>query len=251
MRRLQKTKANGLILSKDTSTPHQPLEELFELVDIPEWKQNIIRKCCVYTVTSFNAILDLIDSAEDILTRDIPGDFVECGVFMGGSSMIMAEVLKHFNSTRTLWLFDTFDGVPMPNETELTHSGENLKDWYVDNMIEMETGKSDWCYTTLDVVKENIAICDYDNMQFIVGRVEDTIPSIGPINIALLRIDVDLVDPTRHILEQFYPRLTTSGYLILDDYGHFPGIKKTVDDYFKHTPTEIIDVDKTVKRIIK
>lgn len=228
----------------------KPAREVLALLDEPEWKKDIMFKCCPYTVTTSRAMLDLINTVECIIVNDIPGDMVECGVFMGGSSMIMAEVLKHLGSTRTVWLFDTFDGVPMPDEKDLTFDGDSLKDWYIAERVDTDN-KSCWCYTALDTVKFNFAKCDYSHVQFIEGKVEDTIPSNGPKLISLLRVDVDLVNPTRHVLDEFYPRISTSGHLVLDDYGHFPKIKETVDDYFKDERAEEIQIDYTVRRIVK
>jgi len=220
-------------------------------IDNEEWKKEIAYNCSPFTVTQLPAVLDLIDTVEDIILNDIPGDFVECGVFMGGSCMIIAEVLKHYNVNRTIWLFDTFDGVPMPSEHDVTPEGESLKDWYKNKKLDTNN-KSTWCYSALDDIKENFTECNYKgDTKFIIGKVEDTIPNNAPDNISLLRIDVDLAESTRHVLDHLYPILVTNGHLILDDYGHFPAVKETVDDYFKNDPKTLQEITYTVRHIIK
>lgn len=220
-------------------------------MDIDEWKKEIAYNCSPYTVTQLSAVLDLIDTVEDIILNDIPGDLVECGVFMGGSCMIMAETLKHHNTNRTIWMFDTFDGVPSPNDEDVTPEGTSLKQWYEEQKLD-DNNESKWCYSALDTVKDNFKECDYTGaVNFVIGNVEDTIPTIGLSNIALLRIDVDLAKPTRHVLDNFYSLISTNGHLILDDYGHFPAVKMTVDDYFKDDTIELIEISYTVRRMVK
>lgn len=223
-------------------------------MNVEQWKKDVIYKCSPYTVTHVHAQLDLINAVEEIVKKDLPGDFVECGVFMGGSCMLIAEVLNHYNINRTIWLFDTFSGVPLPNDNELTYEGDSLKEWYAANHID-DNNESSWCYTALADIKTNFAQCDYKgNTEFVIGKVEDTIPNTLPESICLLRVDVDLEYSTRHILEHMYPRIVKSGQLILDDYGHFPKVKETVDEYLIGIgcdPSNLIEVDYTVRRLIK
>ena len=220
-------------------------------LSIEQWKKEIAYQCSPFTVTKLSVVLDLIDTVENIILNDIPGDFVECGVFMGGSCMIMAEVLKHYKQERDIWMYDTFSGVPIPEANELTKENENLRDWYVEQKVD-SFGNSNWCYSSLQDVKQNFAECNYlGQVRFIEGIVEDTIPANSPVSIALLRIDVDLAKPTRHVLNHFYPKLVKNGHLILDDYGHFPMVKATVDDYFKNDSIKLAEINYTVRHMIK
>jgi hypothetical protein len=70
------------------------------------------------------------------------------------------------------------------------------------------------------------------HIHYVKGRVEDTIPKHAPQAIALLRLDTDWYESTRHELEHLFPRLVRGGVLILDDYGHWKGAKEAVDEYF-------------------
>jgi hypothetical protein len=83
-------------------------------------------------------------------------------------------------------------------------------------------------------VKELIGSSGYPDakVHYVVGRVEDTVPDGAPSEIALLRLDTDWYESTKHELVHLYPRLTPGGVLIIDDYGHWAGCRKAVDEYF-------------------
>ena len=92
-----------------------------------------------------------------------------------------------------------------------------------------------WCYAPLDAVREAVLSSGYPSRKitFVKGRVEDTLPQAAPEKIAILRLDTDWYESTRHELETLYPRLVRGGVLILDDYGHWQGAKKAVDEYIE------------------
>jgi O-methyltransferase len=94
---------------------------------------------------------------------------------------------------------------------------------------------SDWAYASLEDVRANLESTQYSMNQvfFVKGMVEETLPATAPDSIALLRLDTDWYSSTRHELEHLYPRLSQNGVLILDDYGHFMGARKATDEYFK------------------
>jgi hypothetical protein len=173
---------------------------------------------------------------------------------MGGSCMIIAEVLKHFGvNDRAIWMYDTYEGVPQPNDIETDPEGKLLNKWWKEN-AQLEGQASSWCNASLSTVKEHMKKVNYSgDVHFVKGLVEDTIPHQGPDTIALLRIDVDLEYPTRHVLDHFYPRLSVGGHIIFDDYGMFPSVQHTVDHYFYHNKSKIyLDrVDSTVVHGIK
>jgi hypothetical protein len=83
-------------------------------------------------------------------------------------------------------------------------------------------------------VKRNMALTgiESDQMIFVKGKVEDTIPNTIPEQIALLRLDTDWYESTKHELIHLYPKLIKKGILIIDDYGHWKGCKEAVDEYF-------------------
>jgi hypothetical protein len=75
-----------------------------------------------------------------------------------------------------------------------------------------------------------------DRLHLVQGKVEDTLPGAAPARIALLRLDTDWYESTRHELVHLYPRLVPNGVLIIDDYGDWVGAKEAVDEYFAAQP---------------
>jgi len=88
-------------------------------------------------------------------------------------------------------------------------------------------------------------------VEFVVGKVEDTIPARAPESIALLRLDTDWYESTRHELQHLYPRLAEGGVLIIDDYGHWQGARRAVDEYFRDRPILLNRIDYTGRIAIK
>lgn len=198
--------------------------------DISEWKRSILKETSVYCSNIPEIQNDLIDLTESTIIDEIPGDIVECGVFLGGSIMTMMHTLRKYGKKTPVWLFDTFDGVPMPEDHEIDIYGNNLREYYINNKL--IAGESNWCYSDLETVKDNINTVGYEGqVHFIKGLVEDTIPLNGPEHISILRIDVDLAGPTLHILEHFYDRVSPGGHIIFDDYGYFIETQKVIDNF--------------------
>ena len=82
---------------------------------------------------------------------------------------------------------------------------------------------------------------------------EDTIPKNSPEKISILRLDTDWYESTKHELEYLFPRLSSGGILIIDDYGHFKGAKKAVDEYFTKNKIQYFlnRIDYTGRLIVK
>jgi len=236
--------------SGDKQKSYRYKEEL-DSIDIPEWKKQVIYEATPTSCTHFPSLLHLANTVEHIVQNNIPGDFVECGVHMGGSCMVMAGILKHYNSNRRILMYDTYDGVPVPNSSEITLEGDNLQNWYKENKLD-EDGNSMWCYSSIDDVKYNMNSVGYDGeIQYIQGDVMNTLPDNSSNSIALLRIDVDLYEPTQHVLEHLYNKLSNKGSLILDDYGHFPKVKETVDNFLQDRVSDLEEITYTVRHLVK
>jgi O-methyltransferase len=218
-------------------------------IEEESWIIEAIKRNLPYTSTEPAAMYDLAKAVNHVVTAKIPGDAVECGVFMGGSSRLMMDVFKHHGLQRSVWMYDTFEGVPVPHYTELTHDNQNLQEWFKANHLTLKG--STWCYCSIDDVKENIDSLGYKGaVNYVKGKVENTIPNTMPDQISILRIDVDLEHPTRHILEELYERVSPGGHIIFDDYGYFPNVRKTVDDFFQGK-VFLSRVTKTVRHAIK
>jgi O-methyltransferase len=186
------------------------------------------------TMTSQERQYALFKAVEYIEKNNIEGDIVECGVWKGGSSMLIAQTLKNKDDfTRTLYLYDTFAGMSEPTEKDKTaHSG--LPAWGRWNERQLED-KNEWDYASLSEVKKNMESVGYPNgkVLYVQGKVEETIPKTIPEKIALLRLDTDWYESTKHELEYLFPKLVPGGILIIDDYGHWEGARAAVDEYLK------------------
>lgn len=187
-----------------------------------------------FTMTSNERIWSLIRAIDYVVDQPIEGDFVECGVWRGGSVMAMAARLKQRNVTdRQLWLYDTFAGMTPPTFEDVdATTGQSAKDLLAGTSI--SDGNNVWCVADLTDVRANVSRTGYpmDHFVFISGDVAQTLRESVPEAIALLRLDTDWYESTKVELEVLFPRLALGGVCILDDYGHWEGARKAVDTYF-------------------
>jgi len=204
---------------------------------------SLYRKYCHDTMVDWQGLYASWLAARNIGYRRIPGAIVECGVYKGGCSMIMAEAAYATGRTDTeVWLYDTFSGMSEP--TEYDFKGVAAKETSVDLQKKFTKRKQgnhvDWCYGSLEQVKATARRSPLapENFYFVRGKVEETIPSKIPDQISLLRLDTDWYESTRHELEHLYPRLSPLGILIIDDYGTWAGARKAVNEYFKDPSTD-------------
>ncbi|MFN9631628.1 MAG: TylF/MycF/NovP-related O-methyltransferase [Cyanobacteriota bacterium] len=192
--------------------------------------QSILDQVREFTMTSQARLLAVIDATRYLSRKNIQGAFVECGVWRGGSSMAAAlTLLQEKDRSRNLYLFDTFTGMTEPTDRDVSIDGALAKDQFPHN-------QENWCAADLNDVKHNMLTTGYPEhlIDFIVGPVEQTITaSSPPSKIALLRLDTDWYESTHHELIHLFPRLVTGGVLIIDDYGHWQGARKAVDEYFE------------------
>lgn len=212
-----------------------------------------VRDCKTYTMTSIERLLALDEAIDYITRQQINGAVVECGVWRGGSSMMMAKaLLKRGVQSRSVYLYDTYEGMSEPTADDISLHGSQAEKKY-DSTI--KDGHSDWCYASIEDVRQNMESTGYsaDSIHYVKGKVEDTIPSTIPEKIAILRLDTDWYESTKHEMEQLYPRLVSGGVLIIDDYGHWQGAKKAIEEYFaKHGGRPFMHrIDYTGRSLIK
>jgi len=202
------------------------------LPDFDEATRDVCRLVRPFTMTSPERVFALRQSVQYLVQRGIQGDIVECGVWKGGSMMVVARTLRESGVTdRDLHLFDTFEGMPAPTVKDVSFRGELAA-----NLLSKSSKDSSWVWAccALDEVRRNLQATGYpvERMFFIKGRVKETVPKHAPARIALLRLDTDWYESTCHELLHLYPRLCPGGVLIIDDYGHWAGARKAVDEYF-------------------
>lgn len=187
-----------------------------------------------FTQTSPERIASFCNAVKYVVANEIPGDIVECGVWRGGSMMAAAITLQHVNADdRQLYLYDTYEGMTPPDDHDVALDGTRAETML--RQQSREDAHSVWCVSQLDEVRGNLQQTSYEEscLHFIKGRVEDTIPATVPERIAILRLDTDWYASTRHELVHLFPRITPGGVLIIDDYGHWEGARKAVDEYIE------------------
>jgi hypothetical protein len=191
----------------------------------------LIHRTRHFTMTSAERIAALKEGVEYVLRHDIAGDFVECGVWRGGSMMAVAlTLLRHGVTDRRLHLFDTFEGMPEPGDVDRDCKGRAAR---ILLKAHGPYATAVRACSTLEEVRKALLTTGYDprHLVFVKGKVEDTLPAHAPQRIALLRLDTDWYESTYHELVHLYPRLSVGGVLILDDYGHWEGARRAVDQY--------------------
>ncbi|MBH2003786.1 MAG: class I SAM-dependent methyltransferase [Sphingobacteriia bacterium] len=223
--------------------------------DFEDMHKEIIRKVRPYTMTSEARLYGLIESIKYVVDNHIPGDIVECGVWKGGSMMAVAETLKYLGAAdRHLYLYDTYAGMTAPTENDVDQLNRDAATQLKQDAA-IKTESSVWAYSGLNEVKANIARTSYPSnlVHFVEGDVLKTIPQTISSEIALLRLDTDWYESTKHEMEHLYPKLVSKGVLIIDDYGFWKGSKKAVDEYLSnnHIPLLLHRMDETGRSAVK
>jgi O-methyltransferase len=196
--------------------------------DLDESAARILEEVRPYTLTPPDRVAALCGAVDYLVDNGVPGAFVECGLWKGGSLMAAAARLKDRGVTdRDVVGFDTFTGMTDPTEEDVDFRG--VPQVPQDKGSQMPKGMS------LPEVTENLRSTGYpaERIRLVEGDVRETLPGEAPEQIALLRLDTDFYDSTRHELETLYPRLVDGGVLLIDDYGHYRGSRKAVDEFFR------------------
>ena len=186
------------------------------------------------TQVSWMGSLQSYQAADYVARNGIRGAVVECGVWKGGQAAIIASKLASAGVTdKPIYLFDTFDGMTPPSAADARMTGKRQKASVIfDERIRRE---GSWNRSPLTEVEWTMRSTPYpfDRFEFVQGNVMDTIPAKAPWEIALLRLDTDFYDSTRHEMEYLFDSLVPGGVFICDDYWYWEGAKKAVDEYFE------------------
>ena len=183
----------------------------------------------------------VLDSTRHIVESDRKGAIVECGVWRGGMMQIAARTALAYagdvSRLPSIWLFDTFEGMPAPEsvrDRDLHNGVHAVEHLARAPKVGPDGQHSVWCVADLADVRAGMESVGYpaDLVHFVPGRVEETIPSHGPDEIALLRVDTDWEGSTRHVLDALFDRVVSGGMIAFDDYESWEGARYAVDDFF-------------------
>jgi O-methyltransferase len=208
--------------------------------------RQIIERVRPYTLTTEPRVLALIEAVRYCVRRQVPGAFVECGVWRGGSVLAMVLALQQAGvDDRDIYLYDTFEGMPEPGEEDTSaFDRAALETWRDSSRGDARPWGElfDPADVSEEAVRTLLGSAGYppSRLHFVRGRVEETLPERAPRAVSLLRLDTDWYASTRHELVHLYPRLSLGGVLIIDDYGHWDGARRAVDEYFETTADPLL-----------
>ncbi|MGQ0552442.1 MAG: TylF/MycF family methyltransferase [Planctomycetota bacterium] len=175
---------------------------------------------------------------ETALAENVPGDFIETGVWRGGACILMRAILKARGETsRRVWVADSFQGLPKPDASKYAADEGDRHHTWADLAISLASVQRNF---------ERYGLLD-DQVRFLKGWFKDTLPTAPIERLAVARLDGDMYESTMDGLVNLYPKLSPRGFLIVDDYGAIPACKQAVHDYReKHgVREELVTIDWT------
>ena len=179
-------------------------------------------------------------AVQHVVSKGIPGDVVECGSARGGSAALMGLTLKSLGAHRNLWLFDTFEGLPPPSAADPDH-----------DIAELYTGAFRGGDDEVGALFERLGILEGTRM--VKGLFQDTLPTAEVGAVAVLHLDGEWYESVRVCLEQLYDRVSPGGVIQFDDYGHWEGARRAVDEFLERRliRAPLLRVDYTGRALVK
>jgi hypothetical protein len=168
------------------------------------------------------------------LTAAVPGDTAECGVYRGSDSYRICDFNASLpDANRTHFMFDSFQGLSAPTAVDGTH-------WKQGDLS-----------SPLAVAER--ALAEFPHKLFLPGWIPDRFAEVQDRSFAFVQVDVDLYEPTRDSIAFFYPRLSTGGIFLCDDYGFdsCPGATLAVDEFLRNKPEKAITLSDGAAFFIK
>ncbi len=193
-----------------------------------------------YTMSGDARLRGLYQAVQHVAERRIDGAVVECGTARGGSAALLGLALKGFNERRLLWVFDTFEGMPPPTAADPDY--------------EIAAPYAGSCRGDLADVTSLFERLDIlENARLIKGRFEDTVPQSDTGTIAVLHLDGDWYESVKVCLDHLYDRVNPGGVIQIDDYGHWEGARKAVDEFVaaRHISEPLRYLDYTGRQLVK
>jgi Macrocin-O-methyltransferase (TylF) len=173
-----------------------------------------------YTVVGNARLRGLYRAVREVVARGIPGDLVECGTARGGSAALMGLTVKRLCASRILWVFDTFEGLPAPTADDPDR-----------NVAELYTGTLRGDLAEVTALLERLEILPHAKL--VKGLFQETVPGCEVETIAVLHLDGDWYESVKVCLDHLYDRVSPGGIIQIDDYGHWEGARKAVDEFLR------------------
>jgi O-methyltransferase len=187
------------------------------------------------TMVGLTRLDDLQRCVESVVANGVDGDLIEAGAWRGGASILMRATLDSLGADdRTVWVADSFRGLPPPDRERFPEDRE------------LDLSPLDYLAVPIDEVRGYFARfgCEH-GVRYVEGLFTDTLPTLRGHRWSVVRLDGDTYESTWVGLDSLYPGLSAGGYLIVDDYLLIEECRRAVDDYRReHGITEPIeDVD--------
>ena len=179
-----------------------------------------------YTMSGHVRLRALYRAVRHVIASGVPGALVECGTARGGSAALMGLTAQYLEADRTVWVFDTFEGIPPPTTAD--------PDWQI---AQQYTGSFRASVSEVKALLNQLGIIQRYKM--IKGLLQETLPTCGVEAIALLHLDCDWYESVRCCLEHLYDRVSPGGIIQIDDYGHWQGAKKAVDEFLRDRQLDV------------
>lgn len=189
----------------------------------PEWReQGLDWPTRAHSMIGNRRMVNLWQLCHDVIIQGVPGDFIETGVWRGGACIFMRAILKTYGvEDRIVWLADSFDGLPSPNEEKYPLDRGSLLHTHRALAVPLEEVQNNFRkYGLLD-----------RQVRFLRGWFKDTLPAAPIDRLAVLRLDGDLYESTMDALDALYGKLSPGGYVIVDDYSLIDACRAAVDEF--------------------
>lgn len=173
--------------------------------------------------------------AERVLSEGVPGDMLEAGVWRGGACILLRAVLQaHCERDRTVWVADSFRGLPRAEPERFPADRGDAHSEMAQLRVSLEEVRENF---------DNYGLLD-KQVKFLAGWFEDTLFTAPVDHLAILRLDGDMYSSTFHTLEALYGKVSSGGFIIIDDYL-LKGCQAAVDEFRErnHIGAEIHDID--------
>ena len=229
----------------------QPVDSEFP-PEASAFHKELIANANRYSMTGVTRMWALTQAFEYVQAKGISGDYVECGVWKGGNLILLSNLQEQIGENRSIYGFDTFSGMTEPAEIDRNYMGQSARE-IMASTAKVDGEHSIHAFASLQLVNQNLSDNKAKNIKLIQGDVAKSLMDSKnlPGKIAILRLDTDWYESTKIELEVLYPLLEPGGVLIIDDYGHFEGAKKAVDEYFRDSKPWMQYVDYSCRLIIK
>jgi O-methyltransferase len=181
---------------------------------------------------------NLRELVERTINENVPGDYIETGVWRGGASILMRGVLEAYGiADRRVFCADTFAGLPRPDAEKFAADRRDRLHAFTELAVSEQAVRANFsAYDLLD-----------DRVVFVKGLFKDTLPAIGSDRFALIRLDGDMYESTMDALVNLYDKVPRSGFVIVDDYGGLKNCRRAVHDFLdrRGLRVDIVPIDET------